>query len=187
MEKSVILIDAGNVLGGWFNYCTVNQLQAKIDYLKLVKKLSDGTNLLRPYFYDGVPENIPLKKKNFLEALQHQGVQLRTKILKDKRHTCTRCNHTDIKSVQKGVDVSLATDILRHSWQGSCELCIVVSGDEDYSDAIKCVKDKGIKVWIASFRSSLSNDLAMIADKVIYLDDIFDEIKQTPSQIPPQI
>ena len=81
MEKSVVLIDAENVLCGWFDYCGDNNLREKIDYKKLIKKLSEETNLLRPYFYDAVPEHIPLKKKNFLKALQHQGVQLRTKIL----------------------------------------------------------------------------------------------------------
>lgn len=180
MEKSVVLIDAENVLYGWFNYCEDNNLKEKIDYMKLIKKLSEETNLLRPYFYDAVPEHIPIKKKNFLQALQHQGVQLRTKVLKNRRYICTNCKNVDIRKIQKGVDVSLATDILRHAWQGSCEICIIVSGDEDYRDAIECIKDKGIKVWVASFKKSLSNDVAMIADKVVLLDDIFHEIKQSP-------
>ena len=97
MEKAVILIDAGNVLGGWRTYCEINNLNEKIDYLKLVGKLSEGTNLLRPYFYDGVPENIPIKKKNFLEALQHQGIQLRTKILKNRKHICKNCGNMDTR------------------------------------------------------------------------------------------
>lgn len=177
-EKSVVLIDAENVFRSWVNYCTEQKISEKIDYLKLVKYISEDTNLLRAYFYDGVPENIPLSKKKFLDALRKQGVQLRTKILKNRTHLCTNCGKKDCRSVQKGVDVSLATDILRHAWQETCQICIVVSGDEDYKDAIECVKDKGIKVWIVAFKKSLSKELQLTADRVIFLDDIVNDIKQ---------
>ncbi len=177
-EKAVVLIDAGNVYYGWKQFCKNNQLDYKLDYLKLINSLSKETNLLRAYFYDGVPENIPLKKKNFLEALQKEGVQLRTKILKNRNYTCTNCKYNDKRIIQKGVDVSLATDILRHSWQGTCDICIVLSGDEDYKDAIECAKDKGVKVWVASFKQSLSRELRNSADRVIYLDSLFDEVKR---------
>lgn len=176
-EKSVVLIDAENVLKSWQNYCREHNIEEKIDYLKLVKKLSEETNLLRAYFYDGVPENIPLKKKNFLAALQGKGIQLRTKVLKTRQYACPKCDTQVSKQVQKGVDVSLATDILRHAWQQTCSVCIVVSGDEDYKDAIECVKDKGVKVWIAAFKNNLSGEMRRTADRVILLDDIFDDIK----------
>ncbi len=79
--------------------------------------------------------------------------------------------------MQKGVDVSLATDILRHGFQNSCEICIVVSGDVDYKDAIDLVKDRGIKVWVCSFKSALSPELRRSADKIFLLDDLFNHIK----------
>lgn len=176
-EKSVILIDGENILRSWWKYCENKSIKEKVHYSKLIKKLSEETNLLRAYFYDGVPEVITIKKKNFMEALQKQGIQLRTKILKDREQLCSKCGNKDTKRVQKGVDVSLATDILRHAWQKTCNICIVVSGDEDYKDAIECAKDKGIKVWIASFKNSLSKELRKTADKVIFLEDIFDDIK----------
>lgn len=180
MEKSLVLIDGENVLRSWISYCAEKGRRENIDYVKLVSTLSQGTNLLRAIFYDGVPEQIPLKKKNFHDALQHQGIQLRTKILKNRSYICSGCKSKEVRVVQKGVDVSLATDILRHAWQNTCEVCIVVSGDEDYKDAIDCAKEKGVKVWVASFRRSLSADLRRSADKVIFLEDLFDEVKKLP-------
>lgn len=176
-EKSVVLIDGENILRSWWDYCNKKDIKEKIDYIKLINKLSRGTNLLRAYFYDGVPEKISTKKRNFLEALEKQGVQLRTKILKEKVQVCSKCKNKDTRQIQKGVDVSLATDILRHAWQNTCNVCIIVSGDEDYKDAIECAKDRGVKVWIASFKNSLSEELRRTADKTIFLENIFDEIK----------
>ncbi|MBI5347040.1 MAG: NYN domain-containing protein [Candidatus Aenigmarchaeota archaeon] len=177
-EKSLVLIDAENVLRSWQNFCKINNLNERVDYVKLRDTVSKDTNLLRAYFYDGVPENIPLKKKNFLDSLRKSGIQPRTKVLKNRHYFCNKCGDSGLRAIQKGVDVSLATDILRHAWQGTCDICIVVSGDEDYKDAIDVVKDKGIKVWIVSFKSSLSKELSLSADKVILLDDIFHDIKR---------
>ena len=177
VEKSLVLIDAENILKSWQNHCRENGITEKIDYLKLRDEVSKDTNLLRTYFYDGVPEVIPLKKKNFLDILGRSGIQRRTKVLKNRRHICSKCGNKDTRTIQKGVDVSLATDILRHAWQKTCDICIVVSGDEDYKDAIDSAKDRGIKVWVASFKKSLSKELSMSADKVILLDDIFDSVK----------
>lgn len=181
MEKSLVLIDAENVLKSWQHYCNSKGIKEYIDYVRLTSKLTEGTNFLRAIFYDGIPENISVKKKNFHDALQHRGIQLRTKILKKREHVCTKCKNRDLRSVQKGVDVSLATDILRHAWQKSCDICIIVSGDEDYKDAIDCAKEKGLKIWIASFKSSLSSDLRKTADRTIFLEDIFDDIKKVTS------
>ena len=188
-EKSIVFIDAQNVLMGWRNYCVNNgkvlspenpndkriRISEKLDYKKLVEVLSADTNFLRAYFYDGVDERLDVNKKNFLTALKEQGIQTKTKVLKNRQFYCNSCKGVRKGRVQKGVDVALATDILRHAWQGSCQVCIVVSGDEDFADAINVARDKGVKVWVASFRDSFSPNLE--ADKKIYLDDITDKIK----------
>ncbi len=178
MEKSLVLIDGENIIKSWWWHCKENHLSDNIDYIKLVKKVSENTNLLRAIFYDGIPESIPVKKKNFHKSLSNGNIQLRTKILKTRKHICPNCNHQSTKEVQKGVDVALATDILRHAWQKSCDVCIVASGDEDYKDAIECAKERGLKVWVVSFKRSLSSNLKNSADKIIYMEDIFDHIKR---------
>lgn len=40
------------------------------------------------------------------------------------------------------------------------------------------IKDRGIKVWVSAFKESLSPEVKRTADKVIFLDDIFNKIKQ---------
>lgn len=177
LEKSLILIDGENVKKSWQNCCKEKNILEKIDYIKLVNKLSENTNKLRAIFYDGLPEVIPVNKKNFLEALQKQGITIKTKILKHRINVCPNCKEKTDKYVQKGVDVSLACDIVRHAFQQTCDICIIVSGDEDYKDAIELAKDKGMKIWLASFKNSLSKDIQKSVDKTVFLDDIFDDIK----------
>ena len=87
-ERSLVFIDAENILHAWRKYCEQQGKNVKIDYAKLVKYLAKDTNLLRAYFYDGMPPNATIEKRKFHEALQHQGIQLRTKILRNKSETC---------------------------------------------------------------------------------------------------
>jgi len=176
MEKSLVLIDGENIFRSWGTYCRQNNIKKDVDYVKLINKVTEGTNLLRAIFYDGVPETIPVGKKKFLEALQHNNIQLKTKILKKRSHKCLDCNVVSKRDVQKGVDVSLATDILRHSLQNSCDVCIIVSGDEDYKDAIEVAKERGVKIWVVSFKNCLSKELRLSSDKLILLDDIFESL-----------
>ena len=84
MEKAVVLIDAENVIKPWRKYCEEHNSSERLDYKKLISVLSEGTNLLRAYYYDGIQEIVPSKKKGFLEALEKQGIQLRTKILRNR-------------------------------------------------------------------------------------------------------
>ena len=178
-EKSLILIDGENVLKSWWAFCKSKNVNHNLDYIKLVHKLSEGTNLLRAIFYDAIPDETFTKKRKFHDALQNNGIQVRCKYLKKRMHICSKCKNKDVREVQKGVDVSLATDILRHSLQGSCDICIVVSGDEDYKDAIECAKERGVKVWVVSFKDCLSSDLRRTADKTIFLDDMVNDIRKS--------
>lgn len=176
LEKSLILIDAENIIKSWQTHCLEKKVSSKIDYLKLVQKLSENANLLRAIFYDGVSDKLSINKKNFLTALSKNGIQIKTKVIRQRRSVCPHCGGYISRFVQKGVDVSLASDIVRHAFQGTCNICIIVSGDEDYKDAIEIAKDKGLKIWVAAFRHSLSVDLERSADRLIFLDDLFKDI-----------
>ena len=48
-ERSVVLIDAENMVTSWREYCQRNGVSDKLDYFKAVNLLADGTNLLRAY------------------------------------------------------------------------------------------------------------------------------------------
>ena len=50
-------------------------------------------------------------------------------------------------TVEKGVDIMLATDMLKYAWDDLYDIGIVVSGDGDYTYAIKAIKEKtGVEI-----------------------------------------
>lgn len=75
---------------------------------------------------------------------------------------------------EKGVDISLAVKMISLSVQKKCDKIILVSGDYDYSEAVKFVKDNMTKINVVKFHKgypprnrSMSRDLSILADKVI--------------------
>lgn len=75
---------------------------------------------------------------------------------------------------EKGVDISLAVKMISLSIGKKCDKIILVSGDYDYSEAIRFVKDNMTKINVVKFHKgfppknrSMSRDLSVLADKVI--------------------
>lgn len=80
---------------------------------------------------------------------------------------------------EKGVDISLAVKMISLSVENKCDKIILVSGDYDYFEAIKYVKNNMTKLNVVKIHKgippknrSMSRDLCVLADKVI---DIYEE------------
>jgi len=150
------------------------ELLKKLSYDKLISEIICSTDLIRGYLYDTAPEPIGAKKQRFFDKLRSIGITIVTKKLRYKSVICKHCKQTDVNvPYQKGVDVSLVTDIMSLAFEDAYDIAIIVTGDNDFLDAVNYIKSKGKKVWITSFQASLGDDLMRAADRVIKLDDIF--------------
>jgi uncharacterized LabA/DUF88 family protein len=177
-----------------------------INYVKLVEEIAKGREVIRTYFFDGVQEPTPPSREGFFNSLRQKGITVITRPLRKKEINCLKCNlYKDIKEqrelsgatitpfnqsgdgriltfrqeFQKGVDVALVTELLRMAREGVYDTAVVISGDNDYKNAVDCVKSMGKRVEVASFKEALGRDLKEVADKLIYIDNIFDKIKRT--------
>ena len=187
-KKSIVFIDAGNLFKGWKTYCkkngyiTVNETSGKqhpskrISYTKLIKEIIKDTDFIRGYYFDAVPEPIG-KKQRFFDMLRMNEITVVTKPLKYKAIKCRHCEKIDANVPhQKGVDIALATEAMNLAFENAYDLAIIVSGDNDFEDAIQHIKRKGKKVWVVSFIHCLGENIMRSADQVIRLDDLFDKI-----------
>jgi uncharacterized LabA/DUF88 family protein len=84
-----------------------------------------------------------------------------------------RVFHRDPKtSRSKGVDISLATDMLMHAVHGHYDAAVLFAGDGDYLPLVNEVKRCGRVVVVAFFEGvqGLSEELRLAADAFIPLD-----------------
>ena len=118
----------------------------------------------------GKPDNVTDEQQNFFTYLKKAGYFIRYKPLQKTRSG---------KRKQKGMDILIYREIIELAEQDSYDLCILVSGDADFVEIVKKLKELGKKIDIWSFKISLSRKLIEEAGKenIHYIDDILDVIE----------
>jgi uncharacterized LabA/DUF88 family protein len=74
---------------------------------------------------------------------------------------------------RKGVDISIAVDVLTHTHRDSIDIVYLISGDGDYKPLIEEVIRSGKQVYLAALSDGLNSDLSNIVDKFFDLDNIY--------------
>jgi len=172
----MIFIDGGNL------FQCAKEGNIKISFEKLIKFLSEGFNLIRVYYYIGIPtkklwdknketeeefENKLTKQRKFLESLAfNYNVHVITKpLVLDEG-----------KRKEKGIDVNIASDIIWHGLSNNYDTFVLLSGDKDLLECLIRMKDNGKRVIVANFEGKISREIKKIADKYISLSSIKDKI-----------
>ena len=162
LEKAIVFIDGSNL----YHSLSENCKRFDVNYEALAQKLTEGKQLFRIYYYNIMRDSDKNQQayhdqQKFLSALYSTPyLEVKLGISKQRGET----------SVEKGVDIMLATDLLKLGWEDSYDVAILVSGDGDFAYAVKTVKDLGKHVEVAAFESNLSWELANIADKRHFFD-----------------
>jgi len=155
-ERVVIFIDGSNFYHALKDNCG----RADVNFGDFAKKLCGGRPLERIYYYNVLqdagqrPEG-HRDQQEFLDALR------RVPYLE------IRLGGTKLSqgvTVEKGIDIMLATDLLNFAWKDVYDAAIVVSGDSDFAYALHTVKDMGKHLEVAYFESNVSKDLVELAD-----------------------
>jgi uncharacterized LabA/DUF88 family protein len=111
----------------------------------------------------------------WLKTAPPKGPKFRVQLykLKNMHLTCPGCSHAFDRQVQKGVDVAIATLIIKLAAQNVYDRLILSAGDGDFEDAISYVKSELHKeFWVSGSTANLSPDLQSYADTVLWLEDM---------------
>ena len=161
----MMFIDGSNLFWGCKTF--PRSPNVKIKYYKLRDEIANNRKLIRPYYYTGISVPPLPDQIRFHDGLKHEGFCVITRPLKKRSYGM----------IEKGVDVALVTDMLKFAFMNVYDIAILVSGDTDFCEAVKVVKDRGIIVEIVAFEHTISRDLKMLADKYTPLDDFIDKIR----------
>ncbi len=142
-------------------------LGIEINYKKMLRCLTAGSRLLRPFFYTGVDSNND-KQKSFLLWMRRNGYRVIAKELLD-------CADGSKKA---DLDVEITVDMM--TLVGCYDTAVLVSGDGDLAYAVNAVSYRGVRVEIVSLRSMTSDSLINVSDTYVDLQEIKDHIQKNP-------
>jgi uncharacterized LabA/DUF88 family protein len=178
MESRVaIFIDGSNL----YHALRSNFGRHDLNFAEFASRLCGNRFLFRTYYYNilqaqGVRPDGSREQQDFLNAL------------KETPYLEVRLGSTKLSqgvTVEKGVDVMLATDLLHFAWNNLYDVAVLVSGDSDYAYALQAVKNMGKHVEVAYFENNISKDLLDISDKRHLLDMKFFKGLWTMQKQPP--
>lgn len=155
-DRVAIFIDGSNLYHALRN----NFGRADLNFTEFARKLSEPRRLFRVYYYNVLQDAVQRpegyrEQQDFLDALR-KTPYLEVRLGGMKRQQGL--------PVEKGLDIMLATDLLRYAWNGLYDVAVLVSGDGDFAYALQAVKDMGKHVELAYFDGSVSKDLLEVAD-----------------------
>ncbi|PKM90900.1 MAG: NYN domain-containing protein [Firmicutes bacterium HGW-Firmicutes-12] len=176
--KTIWLIDAAYL----FNAQRSVSPAFNFDYLKLRNKLEKLGCINRTYYLNST-QNPPSDAQNafntWLKTARPDGPQFIVKLyeLKEDEYRCPHCSSMLSEQIQKGVDVGIATLIVKLAHQQNYDNLILSSGDGDLEDAIVHVKEYlNKRIELCVFRYGVSPNLQSYSDKVHWINDFAMEV-----------
>ena len=162
-QRAIIFIDHANL------FYNIENLQIRIDYKKFKEILTRGDHLVGAFMYMGIPDQVYPKKQRFLKYLTSQGYVIQAKPIKVI---------AEGKKMQKGLDIFIYRDIVELADEDIYDKAILVSGDSDFIEIVRKLREleKGIEIW--SFKKSLSHNLLTEVgnENVYFINEILGEI-----------
>ncbi len=142
----MIFIDGSNLYHHLKEVCG----RTDLDFERFCAWLAQERKLVRAYYYNAVVDQK-------LEADRYRDQQRFFAKLSDvprfevKLGNLVYKNFPSVPPSEKGIDVRLATDVLTHAFRQNYDVAILVSGDNDFADAVYAVKELGRTVEVALF------------------------------------
>lgn len=162
-ERVMIFIDGSNAY-----HCFKAQFgKGNPDFGKLSAALCEGRRHIRTYYYTAMVnrEDVPdmyARQQRFLDWLRNMP------------YTEVKLGRLEKRPggvVEKGVDVKLATDMLYMAFRDTYDTAIIISGDGDFADVVRAVKNLGKHVENAFCRIGSSRLLRQECDRFVEIDE----------------
>jgi len=158
----------------------------RFEYVKLKKELEkiNGGPFIESFYLNSTPNPSTDQQDAFhswIKMAAPKGPKMRVQLykLKDMHCECPSCGHRFERPVQKGVDVAIATLLIKLAVQKKYDRVILSAGDGDFESAVEYVKDElGKEFWVAGFNGSVSADLQSYANNTIWVDDFWASIQK---------
>jgi len=171
--RTIVYFDKSNIFQGQI------QLGWRIGPEKLIHKLEGNGKIWQTHFFAAVTDPPRFAQTAFYKRLKeqlHWETHLFT--LGSKTVWCKTCGTKRIQRTEKGVDVAIANQMLRHAYTRAFDTAILVSGDKDFLDTVRTIKNLGMRVEIISFRHSLSREMKNESSVApVIIDDFRSEIE----------
>ena len=164
-QRVAIFLDIQNLY-----YSARDAFGRKVNFEAVLNKVLRDRVLIRAIAY--LVKLKGVEQKSFINTLKNIGYQVRVKEPKIfKRFDDSGNLWTSIKA---DWDMGIAMDAIALSEK--IDVAILISGDGDFTDLVRYLHTKGVKVEIVAFKQTAAKELIEVSDEFIDLTNFGEEI-----------
>jgi len=93
-----------------------------------------------------------------------------------KIDACPECKQQLRRTVEKGIDTALLTDLIRSAFDNTFDYAVLVTEDSDFIPAVKFIQERWTKQIVHCFFRGKSDELRNACWKHIFFDDMMGEL-----------
>lgn len=173
MKRAMLFIDGSNLFYDWKKANPTSQLDIE-KYIEYIKAQHPNVDLIRTYYFvsETAHNGSFLKQINRIPFCQVITGRLQEKTIKiEPGHNlvCGNCGSqvagTITTQTDKGTDVNIAVEMLKHAYNQAYDLAILVSRDADFAGVVKIIKNLGKNVELVLLEAS-KNSAQELTDTV---------------------
>ena len=125
------------------------------------------------YYYVGISADAPPQVEGFLKGLElRQGYYVRREPRKRRTGRCPSCGIEYDYTTEKRVDSRMVAELIHFAANGTYDVAVLLSGDDDFVPAVEAVNALGKQVWVATWSAEeLSTELRVRCFGQIRLSD----------------
>lgn len=90
--------------------------------------------------------------------------------------TCPACQQPIRRTVEKGVDAAILTELIQYAFDDNFDQAILISGDADYVPAVEYIQRKTDKQIVQAFFRNCGTELRNACWHHIYFDDFMEKL-----------
>ncbi len=126
---------------------------------------------------DGFPGyNVTVKERRPASPVKCTNPACRTRI-----DSCPACKQVIRRTVEKGIDSTLLTDLIRSAFDSTFDCAVLVTEDSDFIPAVRFIQERWTKQIVHCFFRGKSDELRNACWKHIFFDDMMSDL------LPPQL
>jgi len=180
-----LYVDVGYLLGATATRVTGTSLRngVSVDYKPLIDALVQQAermselSVLRVHWYDAAKDGVPNPQQERIGELPKVKLRL---------------GRFGVDGQQKGVDLRIGLDLVTHARNGAADVFILVSGDDDLTEAVEEAQAHGVQILLLAVPSAenkpygISQHLIRAADGLEILSpEIVDQTVRKVEKLPP--
>ncbi|MBS1842466.1 MAG: NYN domain-containing protein [Acidobacteria bacterium] len=93
---------------------------------------------------------------------------------------CPKCGNTLRRTIEKGVDTSVLTDLIQYAFDDNFDRAVLVSADADFVPAVEYIQKKTDKQIIQAYFKSKGAELRNACWDHVFFEDLLDRLVPRP-------